>query len=284
MDSIFEEETEEVGAEIEAYCPSPRCKADVTHTVVSVFEGEVRRVQCSVCGDVHAYRKPRGDAAEEAAEAVPKRAPIKRGTWDENIARTPDAELANCRPYSIRDTYEEGDVMHHPLFDIGFVVELLPDNKMEVLFKDEARVLVHNRVDLVARMPELADIPAPREMKKKKRAAAKADAGPVRAKADVAKAVEMARQAAQTKVAEANQKKKASKKLAAKAPGKAPVKSTAKAVKKPVAKPVKAAKKPASKAKPVVAKAKAKPVMKTKVKAAPKKGKPKAKPTKGKKR
>ena len=52
---------DEVGGEIEAYCPSPRCKADTTHTIISMYEDEVRRVQCVVCGEVHAYRKPRGD-------------------------------------------------------------------------------------------------------------------------------------------------------------------------------------------------------------------------------
>jgi len=54
MDSIFEEEADEVGGEIEAYCPSPRCKADTTHTIISMYEDEVRRVQCVVCGEVHA--------------------------------------------------------------------------------------------------------------------------------------------------------------------------------------------------------------------------------------
>ena len=61
MDSIFEEDADAVGGEIEAYCPSPRCKADTTHTIISMYEDEVRRVQCVVCGEVHAYRKPRGD-------------------------------------------------------------------------------------------------------------------------------------------------------------------------------------------------------------------------------
>ena len=53
MDSIFEEDADEVGGEIEAYCPSPRCKADTTHTIISMYEDEVRRVQCVVCGEVH---------------------------------------------------------------------------------------------------------------------------------------------------------------------------------------------------------------------------------------
>src|SRR5688572_8561600 len=171
MDSIFEEDADEVGGEIEAYCPSPRCKADTTHTIISMYEDEVRRVQCVVCGEVHAYRKPRGDSAEEASDGASKKSAPKRLTWDDAMGRATDGDLANCRPYSIRDAYEEGDVVHHPVFDIGFVIELLPDNKVEVIFRDGgSRVLVHNRGDLAARMPDISEIPVPREQKKKKRA------------------------------------------------------------------------------------------------------------------
>src|SRR6187549_1787124 len=114
MDSIFEEDADEVGGEIEAYCPSPRCKADTTHTIISMYEDEVRRVQCVVCGEVHAYRKPRGDG-EEAGEAAKAKRPERKVKWEDGLARATDADLANCRPYSIRDTYEEGDVVSHPV-------------------------------------------------------------------------------------------------------------------------------------------------------------------------
>lgn len=207
MDSIFEEEADEVGGEIEAYCPSPRCKADTTHTIISMYEDEVRRVQCVVCGEVHAYRKPRGDGAEDGGDAAKKHG-ARRVSWDEAMGRATDTDLANCRPYSIRDTYEEGDVVHHPVFDIGFVVEQLPDNKVEVIFRDGgARILVHNRGDLASRMPDIAEVPAPREVKKKKRAK-KAEANPTpvpaRSKAEVEAAVVRARGAAQARVEEAN--------------------------------------------------------------------------------
>src|SRR4051794_40718090 len=119
MDSIFEEDADEVGGEIEAYCPSTRCKADTTHTIISMYEDEVRRVQCVVCGEVHAYRKPRGDGAEEAGDGASKRGGAKRMTWDDAMARATDNDLNNSRPYSIRDTYEEGDVVLHSVFDIG---------------------------------------------------------------------------------------------------------------------------------------------------------------------
>ena len=73
MDSLFDDDQDEVGSEIEAYCPSPRCKADTNHTVISMYEDEIRRVQCQVCGDVHAYRKPRGDTVEAQEGSAERR-------------------------------------------------------------------------------------------------------------------------------------------------------------------------------------------------------------------
>jgi len=306
MDSIFEEDADEVGGEIEAYCPSPRCKADTTHTIISMYEDEVRRVQCVVCGEVHAYRKPRGDGPEgEGGDGVGKKSGTKKLTWDEAMGRATDTDLGNCRPYSIRDTYEDGDVVHHPVFDIGFVVEQLPDNKVEVIFRDGgARILVHNRGDLAARMPEIAEVPIPREAKKKKRAK-KPDAPstpiPARSKAEVEAAVVRARAAAQmrmeesTRTAEERNKKmkadakamKASTKAAkggkAAPPAKAPPAKAAKAAAQPAkaAKTAKAAakgaKKPAKPAKKPAAKKPAKPAKKPA-------GKKPAKPAKKKKK
>jgi Zn ribbon nucleic-acid-binding protein len=98
MDSIFDEDVDEVGGEIEAYCPSPRCKADTTHTIISMYEDEVRRVQCVVCGEVHAYRKPRGDGPEEGgpeAATPTKVAKSSRTSWKEAMSRATEADLAN---------------------------------------------------------------------------------------------------------------------------------------------------------------------------------------------
>ena len=282
MDSIFEEDADEVGGEIEAYCPSPRCKADTTHTIISMYEDEVRRVQCVVCGEVHAYRKPRGDSVEEGSDGVAKRSSPKRHTWDDAMSRASDAELGNCRPYSIRDAYEEGDVVHHPVFDIGFVTELLPDNKVEVIFRDGgSRILVHNRGDLATRMPDISEIPAPREAKKKKRAKkpeAAAAQVPQRNKAQVEEAVLRARSAAQARMDEAQKTNdERTKKLKAEAKKQKGGKAAPAKAAKP-AKPVKLAKPVKAAAKTAKAKGSAKPAKK---KAAPaKKPAPKKKAAK----
>ena len=260
MDSIFEEDADEVGGEIEAYCPSPRCKADTTHTIISMYEDEVRRVQCVVCGEVHAYRKPRGDGVEEGSEAASKKSTAKRMTWEDAMSRASEADLTNCRPYSIRDSYEEGDVVHHPVFDIGFVTELLPDNKVEVIFRDGgSRILVHNRGDLASRMPDISEIPVPREQKKKKRAKKPEPAAAqvqTRSKAEVEAAVNRARTAAQARMDEAqktaDERNKKLKAEAKKTKGAKPAKP-AKPVKAPPVAKAKApppAKKPAAKKPP----------------------------------
>jgi hypothetical protein len=167
MDFIFEEDMDEVGSDIEAYCP--KCKADTAHTVITKYEDEVRRVQCSTCGDVHAYRKPRGEVEDETPEpiAAKKRAAAKKPTWQEWIDKIGPNKANNlARPYTIREQYHEGDVVSHPKFGVGIVTEI-SENKAEVTFQDERRVLVHNRPDLAAQMPAIAPTPAPREEKGK---------------------------------------------------------------------------------------------------------------------
>jgi pyruvate/2-oxoglutarate dehydrogenase complex dihydrolipoamide acyltransferase (E2) component len=280
MDSIFEEDADEVGGEIEAYCPSPRCKADTTHTIISMYEDEVRRVQCVVCGEVHAYRKPRGDGIDEASDGAAKKASSRKLTWEDALARTSDADLANTRPFTVRDAYEEGDVIHHQQYDIGFVTSLLPDNKIEVMFRDshEPRILVHNRSDLASRMPDISEIPVPREVKKKKRTK-KAEAAqpvPARSKAEVEAAVQRARDAAHMRSDEAqktaderNKKLKAEAKKA-KGGAKAAAKPSAKAAAKPAKAKAKAAKPAKKPAKAKAAKPAKKPAKAAKKKAAKK--------------
>ena len=68
MDFMFEDEVDEVGSDVEAYCP--KCKGDTTHVVISKYEDEIRRVQCNPCGDVHSFRKPRGDVEDDVPEPI----------------------------------------------------------------------------------------------------------------------------------------------------------------------------------------------------------------------
>ncbi|MBI4508308.1 MAG: hypothetical protein HY698_01645 [Deltaproteobacteria bacterium] len=220
MDFIFEEDNDEVGSDIEAFCP--KCKADTAHTVITKYEEEIRRVQCSPCGDVHTFRKPRGDVDDEVPEpiAAKKRAAMKKPTWEEARARTSDRQLRNARAYSIREKYREGEIVFHPKFNIGFVTEI-SENKVEITFQDERRMLVHNRPDLAAQMPAIAIAPPlpedvkeakgkGRQAKKEDSPAAKKDKAASPKEAKVAEAQEpQAKESAKPKGAKAKELEKA---------------------------------------------------------------------------
>jgi len=145
MDFMFEDDVDEVGSDVEAYCP--KCKADTTHVVISKYEDEIRRVQCNPCGDVHSFRKPRGETEEDIPEPVAarKRALLKKQTWEEFFAKHGEKGV---KPYEFRDTYRENAIVFHPKFGKGYVSEVVSESKVEITFADARRILVHNRRDI----------------------------------------------------------------------------------------------------------------------------------------
>lgn len=158
---IFDDDVDEVGAEVEAHCP--KCKADTQHVVVSKYEDEIRRVQCNPCGDVHPYRKPRGEGEEEEpAPPVKKKAVKAKPTWEQVMAKHAKKQP---KPYQLGEYFKEMEVLSHPKFGVGFVTENIGDDKIEVTFKDDKRVLVHNRKGLT--LPFMRPVAQPKGKKGK---------------------------------------------------------------------------------------------------------------------
>jgi hypothetical protein len=273
MDFMFEDDVDEVGSDVEAYCP--KCKADTTHVVISKYEDEIRRVQCNPCGDVHSFRKPRGEAEEDIPEPVAarKRALLKKLTWEEFFAKHGEK---NSKPYEFRDTYRENAILFHPKFGKGYVSEVVSESKVEITFRDARRILVHNRKDIpgsplgreddglpsipmkggakgatkpsekpfakpVVKIPEAAK-PASKKHEEKKPAAKKPAAKKLAAKKPAAKKPAAKKPAAKKPAA----KKPAAKKPAAKKPAAKKPAAKKPAAKKPAARKP-AAKKPAKK-------------------------------------
>jgi hypothetical protein len=256
MDFMFEDDVDEVGSDVEAYCP--KCKADTTHVVISKYEDEIRRVQCNPCGDVHSFRKPRGEAEEDMPEPVAarKRALLKKLSWEEFFAKHGEK---NAKPYEFREAYRENAIVFHPKFGKGYVSEVVSESKVEVTFADARRILVHNRKDIpgspVGReddgLPSAS--PAPKAaVKPLAKAAEKPAAKPAAPEKALAAKPELKKPAA---------KKPAQAKVVAKKSGVAKAPSA----KKPVAKKVPAKKAPPAKkepGKPAAAKKAAKPAKK----------------------
>lgn len=65
-----------------------------------------------------------------------------RKAWNALQSQAGDAAK---RKYTMADEYTENDVIVHPSFGEGYVVEVLSAGKMSVLFEDGMKRLAHNR-------------------------------------------------------------------------------------------------------------------------------------------
>ena len=144
---MFDDEADDVGQEIEAFCA--RCKTDTPHTVVSRYEEDIRRVRCNTCDDVHAFRRPRGEDGEEPPEQpVRKKVAKAKPTWEQVINK----RKSTPRPWGPDEVFCELDVIAHTVFGIGFVSELIGQDKVEITFQNDKRILIHNRKRLPLHM------------------------------------------------------------------------------------------------------------------------------------
>ena len=107
-------QTFKVGDRVEQMCVT--CKEERGHVVASVTKtGRITRVSCPICGSRVPYQ----------AGGV-RRSSAKTGT-----------------PYDPSRTYRKGQTLTHPTFGEGEVTALIEPRKMDVLFADRMRRLIH---------------------------------------------------------------------------------------------------------------------------------------------
>lgn len=92
------------------------CDEERGHIVISVSKtGKITRVGCPMCGSRVAYR-----------------AGTKTG-----------ASAKHGVPYDRQRTYRKGQILIHPMFGEGEVTAVIEPQKMDVLFADRVRRLIH---------------------------------------------------------------------------------------------------------------------------------------------
>ena len=141
--------TTKVGKDVDSWCT--RCKLMLAHTIEAVVGGKVTRVHCNTCGAQHAYRpKPPG---QTAGRAPAKAGATRRGA--KGIAAAPKAgdyatlvqsrDKRTARRYAVAERFRASELIDHPTFGLGLVTADKGENKIEVLFSDGAKTLVHGR-------------------------------------------------------------------------------------------------------------------------------------------
>lgn len=121
------------GDEILTYCG--RCRQERTHQVVALNSGgQADRVICRFCQSNHIYRENKTGAKNTPSSKY--NPSTKEPTSSSRVAAPP------LRPYSGKEVYAEGDMIQHPKFGQGRVVESR-GGKIDVRFGSEVRTLLH---------------------------------------------------------------------------------------------------------------------------------------------
>lgn len=108
-----------VGDRVEKLCAP--CGEERGHVVVSLNKrGQISRVNCPRCGKNSAFKKGKTPSA-------------------------PSASTKESPPYDWTRTYRKGQTMAHPTFGFGEVMALIEPQKIDVLFSDKVRRLIHAR-------------------------------------------------------------------------------------------------------------------------------------------
>jgi hypothetical protein len=130
-----------VGDEIEARCG--KCKLDTVHVITAVDETKIKKVMCKICMSYHAYKPAEGDSQEatkKKAAKTTKRRTRRKKDWATLVADIEDASLPQ---YRITDDYSTSPGVRHAKFGVG-VITNVASNKIEVVFQDGIKELVHN--------------------------------------------------------------------------------------------------------------------------------------------
>jgi hypothetical protein len=109
------------GERVDKFCET--CGEERGHVVASVTKrGQISRVSCPKCGTRSRFKT--GD------DPTARRSATKAGA-----------------PYDRSRTYRTGQVMLHPTYGLGEVTAVIEPQKIDVLFTDRMRRLIHSRVE-----------------------------------------------------------------------------------------------------------------------------------------
>ena len=132
------------GKEVLSYCG--KCKLPLGHIIVSMKDtATIGKVECNTCHAVHMYKDPASKAKKVKKKTTSKRKSSKKSIsvgelWTEEMGKI----RGKAREYSIREKFIAGEIIDHKKFGPG-IVQALIDDKIEVLFQHEMKLLVHGK-------------------------------------------------------------------------------------------------------------------------------------------
>lgn len=133
------------------YLECKKCEAERYHVVLAHTSATAAKVKCEVCGSTKTYKLPSAKkaAAPKAAKvakpgAKPRATRVSKADEHRNEYEKLLAAPGDAQKYNMKAAFKVNSKVDHPKFGVGIIRSALPD-KIEVVFQDEVRNLVHNR-------------------------------------------------------------------------------------------------------------------------------------------
>lgn len=137
------------------FVPCKKCGEDRYQTVIAHTSSTAAKLKCEVCGASNTYKI--GAAAKKAKAPKTPKVPGAAKAAREAAAKTAKASAhkteydklvseseSTPQKYNMKGNFKLNDKVDHPKFGLGVIRTSLQD-KIEVVFEDEVRSLVHNR-------------------------------------------------------------------------------------------------------------------------------------------
>ncbi len=127
-----------------------KCNADRYHRVLAHKTATSAKIECEICHSKGTYTLPKAQSKKTstktgAAKTSTRVGTAKRSHTGDYEVRVQSAQKHEGKVYSMKAKFAENDKINHPKFGIGFVIKSY-DEKVDVIFSDEVRTLMHARV------------------------------------------------------------------------------------------------------------------------------------------
>jgi len=128
-----------------------KCGVERFHVVVAHTSAVAAKVKCEVCGAQSTFKLPKAKAEKKASATktgAAKKKSTKKADLDFSAMWTDlKTQIGTERlvPYNMKTKYSLANAIEHPKFGIGFVTNAT-NEKIDVVFQEGGRALVHNRI------------------------------------------------------------------------------------------------------------------------------------------
>jgi hypothetical protein len=143
------------GSEIDSWCT--KCRMDLGHRIVAMVGGRPKRVICQTCGSQHNYRAPQsavgdrsarprsaaGPGKSSAAPRVTHKAKAEAERLSEWETRIAGQRVDAFTRYAMDQQFQRDQLIMHSKFGEGYVVDVLEDGKVNIMFRDGPKTLAH---------------------------------------------------------------------------------------------------------------------------------------------